>query len=91
MLLLQITVLSEFLKYTLEMLIVDLKFSNRLSNFIASTFHYDRIDSTVFNASRPLGKVVEVSGDTRLECVYKYLHPILTLVSYQKIQMQNVN
>ena len=43
------------------------------------------------NASRPLGKVVEVSGDTRLECVYKYLHPILTLVSYQKMQMQSVN
>ena len=28
------------------------------------------------NAARPLGKVVEVSGDTRLECVYKYLHHI---------------
>ena len=28
------------------------------------------------NAARPLGKVVEVSGDTRLECVCKYLHHI---------------
>ena len=58
-----------------------------------STFVIKNTDGLIKkpNASRPLRKVVEVSGDTRLECVYKYLHAILTLVSYQKMQMQNVN